>query len=124
KKKPESAVKSEQAKEPIAIQKTQKAESKQAEETVPPVKSDVISSPSTAVPEVQQAASPIEKPKISIQTLKSVPSIIPNLNDLSGPVVKAEEDTPKYVSGESRNPFTSDELLRLWNSYAADMKKT
>ena len=66
---------------------------------------------------------PSEKPRISVQALKSAPSIIPNLNDLSGPVNKAEEDTPKYVSGDSRKPFSSDDFLQLWNTYAADIKK-
>lgn len=121
KKKPESAIDIAAAKEPLTVQKPQETAPKQ--EPVAPVKNNVISSQPAVAPEVRQAAVPIEKPKISIQPLKSAPSIIPNLNDLSGPVATAEEDTPKYVSGESRTPFTSDELLRLWNSYAADMKK-
>jgi DNA polymerase III subunit gamma/tau len=74
--------------------------------------------------EVPPGPIPQERPKISVQPLKKAPSIIPNLNDLSVTSENVEEDTPKYISGESRNAFTADELLRLWNTYAADAKKS
>ncbi|MFD2160965.1 DNA polymerase III subunit gamma/tau [Paradesertivirga mongoliensis] len=86
----------------------------------------VMSEPKAEAPKPETpkpAVAPAEKPKISVQSLKSVPSIIPNLNDLSGNSDKAEEDTPKYVSGESRVPFSSETFLGVWNNYAAQIKK-
>ncbi len=125
KKKPESIGKAEsQALKPIQQQSAQVPENKEERpyttaETHPlsiasePAKADLIPPPPI----------PSEKPKITVKSLKSAPSIIPNLNDLSSPVNKAEEDAPKYVSGDSRKPFTSDDFLNLWNTYAADIKK-
>ena len=122
KKKPDSTVKPEAEASQVLAPKS--------EETVPVIVSTPVSpkaieklpTPSVPTPTVAEHAQEIAKPKI--QTLKSVASIIPNLNDLSAPVSNAEEDTPKYVSGDSRKPFTQEEFLTLWNKYATDIKKT
>jgi DNA polymerase-3 subunit gamma/tau len=116
------------------LEQAQVIESKEAKEPeqsssvnkeTPYIKPAEIALPAPPVVEEIIPPSPIptEKPKVSIQSLKAVPSIIPNLNDLSGSNNKVEEDEPKYVSGESRKPFSADEFLNLWNNYAADIKK-
>ena len=97
---------------------------KQEEISVPAQKElEKTAAESLPAPQVTAPPLPIEKPKISIQSFKAIPSIIPNLNDLSSPISKDEDDAPKYVSGESRTPFTADNLLKIWNGYAADIKK-
>ncbi|WP_374163161.1 hypothetical protein [Arcticibacter sp. MXS-1] len=59
-----------------------------------------------------------------IKPMKAIPSIIPNLNDLSGGAsAVAEDDSPKYISGDSREPFTSSEMLTHWNAYAMEIKQ-
>ncbi|MBC8052139.1 MAG: DNA polymerase III subunit gamma/tau [Sphingobacteriaceae bacterium] len=122
KKKPDSAVKTQEIPE--------KTNSDNQEKTSPAKEEQPYSSPDPVLAIVSEPVAekpvppPAEKPKITIQPLKSAPSIIPNLNDLSGSTGKVEEDTPKYVSGESREPFTSERLIEIWNAYAADIKKT
>lgn len=117
KKKPESTVKPELTPKP-------------APSVTPEEKPVVIETQATkpiAAPPVNNAAPaeavPAEKPKVAIRSLKSVPSIIPNLNDLSAGIADIEEEAPKYVSGDSRQSFTFDEFIALWNNYASDIKR-
>jgi len=63
------------------------------------------------------------KPKIAIKPMKTVASLIPNLNDLSAPVMEEEDNGPKYVSGDSKEPFNEAELIRTWNEYTQELKK-
>jgi DNA polymerase-3 subunit gamma/tau len=121
KKKPDSAVKTENSSTPTPVLSPQIEAQKEVQVlSTPPIPSAVITEQEESIP---PPPIPQEKLKISVQPLKSVPSIIPNLNDLSGNSVKAEEDEPKYVSGDSRKPFDADEFLKLWNDYAAVIKK-
>ncbi|WP_207427791.1 DNA polymerase III subunit gamma/tau [Pedobacter sp. SYSU D00535] len=69
------------------------------------------------------ATATTEKPRISIKPLTAIPSIIPSLNDLSGSTAKEENDEPQVISGDSREPFTANDLLREWNSYAEEIKR-
>ncbi len=63
-----------------------------------------------------------EKHKIVIKPLKASPSLIPNLNDLSRPSEVAEDDAPKYISGENREHFEPNDMLAAWNEYAEEIK--
>ena len=45
------------------------------------------------------------------------------MNDLSASYSKKEEKGPEYVSGDSKQEFNSDTLLRHWNIYAEKVKK-
>lgn len=65
------------------------------------------------------------KVKINIPkpSLSGGASLIPNLNDLEASYSKKEELKPEYVSGESRNDFDSDTLLKYWNQYASRIKQ-
>ncbi|HEX8378855.1 MAG TPA: DNA polymerase III subunit gamma/tau [Pedobacter sp.] len=123
KKKPESEVKPENSGPPAQVLPPQTVAPKEVQiPSTPPTPSAVITEKELEE-SIPPPPIPQEKPKISIQPLKSIPSIIPNLNDLSGSSAKAEEDEPKYVSGDSRKPFDADEFLKLWNDYAATVKK-
>ncbi|SKB51938.1 DNA polymerase III subunit gamma/tau [Daejeonella lutea] len=66
-----------------------------------------------------------KKVKINIPkpSLSGGASLIPNLNDLEASYSKKEELKPEYVSGESRNDFDSDTLLKYWNQYASRIKQ-
>ncbi|MEJ6979783.1 DNA polymerase III subunit gamma/tau [Pedobacter sp. P351] len=125
KKKPDSAIKAGSGVQIPEPEKTRQAPELQAEMVHLPAETAPL--PLASAPSIDKVSPqlpvPAEKPKISVKSLKSTPSIIPNLNDLSGPVNIAEEDTPKYVSGDSRMPFSSDDFLKLWNTYAAEIKK-
>jgi len=94
---------------------------------MPPVETPapVIDETPTGLPDVKPAEEPpIEyasppAPKVSVPkgSLVAASSIIPNLNELKEPS-KAEEEKPDYITGESRNKFTKEIMLKLWNDYA------
>ncbi|HEY1025607.1 MAG TPA: DNA polymerase III subunit gamma/tau [Sphingobacteriaceae bacterium] len=90
-----------------------------------PEKPPVASAPVVAAPAPAPATAqaPRPKPVINGSLLKTAPSIIPDLNALTDPNSKAEEDKPDYIIGESRNAFSNDEFLQKWNEYAETVKK-
>ncbi|MEO8795810.1 MAG: DNA polymerase III subunit gamma/tau, partial [Daejeonella sp.] len=45
-----------------------------------------------------------------------------NLNDLSANYSKKEEDKVDFISGDSKNDFTQQRMLELWNQYAEKRK--
>ena len=49
--------------------------------------------------------------------------MIPNLNDLSASYSKKEEKGPEYLSGDSKQEFSPNMLLKYWNIYAEKPKK-
>jgi len=59
---------------------------------------------------------------IPMPSLGANSALIPNLNDLTANYNKTEENSPEYLSGDSKADFNSDSLLRFWNTYAAKMK--
>lgn len=63
------------------------------------------------------------RPKIAIKPMKATASLIPNLNDLSAPVMEEEDNGPKYISGDSREPFNEAELIKTWNLYTQELLK-
>lgn len=66
---------------------------------------------------------PVQKIKLQVKPALTAPaSVIPNLNDLAGNNQVLEEK-PAYVSGESQNDFTNDDLLSNWNQYADKAKQ-
>ena len=98
----------------------EKSEDQQATELIPEAVS-FLAEPNILIKKQDQE---IEKIKVSIPkpSLMAGASFIPNLNDLN-PSNKLEEEVPDYISGESENPFTEDELLKLWNQYAGQIKQ-
>lgn len=101
-----------------------------------PEKPAVVAAPPAAVPAPQPAVpapAPVtngasqpagtSRPKIAIKPLKGAASLIPNLNDLSAPVMEEEDNGPKYISGESKEPFTEGELISTWNRYTQELLK-
>ncbi|MGB4774862.1 MAG: DNA polymerase III subunit gamma/tau [Daejeonella sp.] len=67
----------------------------------------------------------VEKPKITFSKpgLTASVSIIPNLNDLSADYSKKEEEKIDFLSGSTKEPFTSEMMLKLWNEYADKIKQ-
>lgn len=65
----------------------------------------------------------VSKPKVAIKPMKAVASLIPNLNDLSAPVMEEEDNGPKYLSGDSKEPFNEAELITTWNQYTEKLLK-
>jgi DNA polymerase-3 subunit gamma/tau len=76
----------------------------------------------SAIPKVmvEEPAVKITIPKLSVGTNSS---LIPNLNDLEANYSKKEEIQAEYLSGESKLEFSSDSMLKFWNSYAEKIKK-
>ena len=70
-------------------------------------------------PETEAKKSLINIPKPSTGANSA---LIPNLNDLAANYNKKEENSPEYLSGDSKVDFNADTLLRFWNTYAAKMK--
>lgn len=67
-----------------------------------------------------------EKPSgisFSKPLLNNPKTLIPNLNDLTASYSKKEEKGPEYLSGDSKQEFSSDLLLKHWNIYAEKVKK-
>jgi len=111
-------------------------------EAVLPVHEQIISVPATVLPatevheKVQNFEEPSVQPIIKLATAEpvtkiSIPklsigvnsSLIPNLNDLEANYSKKEEIQAEYLSGESKLEFSSDSLLKFWNTYAEKIKK-
>jgi len=69
---------------------------------------------------VDEPAVKITIPKFSVGNNSS---LIPNLNDLEANYSKKEEIQAEYLSGESKLEFSSDSLLKFWNTYAEKIKK-
>lgn len=78
-------------------------------------------------PLVPLNSAPEESKKIKISitkpSLSGTASLIPNLNDIEANYSKKEEEKPEYLSGDSRDDFNSDTLLKYWNQYAEKIKK-
>jgi DNA polymerase-3 subunit gamma/tau len=70
-----------------------------------------------------QITEPVAKIIIPRLSVGAGSSLIPNLNDLEANYSKKEEIQAEYISGESKLEFTSDSMLRYWNSYAEKIKK-
>lgn len=71
-------------------------------------------------------SSEAEKPStisFSKPLLNNPKTLIPNLNDLTASYSRKEEKGPEYLSGDSKQEFSSDVLLRHWNIYAEKVKK-
>ena len=69
---------------------------------------------------VEEPAVKITIPKLSAGTNSS---LIPNLNDLEANYSKKEEIQAAYLIGESKLEFSSDSMLKFWNTYAEKIKK-
>lgn len=128
----------------LASHQHQEAEQKKKPDIPAVVKPDKIIEPQSLKPETEAESSierpetkgeadienpsaddrPAQKIKLQVKPALTAPaSIIPNLNDLAGNNQVAEE-LPKYISGESQNDFTTDDLLNSWNQYANEAKQT
>ena len=83
-----------------------------------PVEEPIVPLLSNAV--LEEPAVKITIPKFSIGVNSS---LIPNLNDLEANYSKKEEIQAEYLSGESKLEFSSDSMLKFWNSYAEKIKK-
>ncbi len=62
--------------------------------------------------------------KAGFSPLNSGGIIIPDLNDPSSiKVKKDEEEEPAYLSGNDKQNFSQDDLLKSWTNYAFELKK-
>jgi DNA polymerase-3 subunit gamma/tau len=84
------------------------------------------------VEEEHETAPPIQeietqKPEIKIPSnstsLIAASSIIPNLNELDSSISREEEQKPSYISGDSRQEYTTDTFLKVWTAYANKSKQ-
>jgi DNA polymerase-3 subunit gamma/tau len=68
-----------------------------------------------------------QKPEIKIPSnstsLIAASSIIPNLNELDSSISREEEQKPSYISGDSRQEYTTDTFLKVWTAYANKSKQ-
>lgn len=89
----------------------------------PVISTHVQPSATGSQPVAENTSSPIQRPKIAIKPVKAIPSIIPNLNDLTAPASVLEEEGPSYLSGDSYDNFTQEQLIPVWNHYAEEIKR-
>jgi DNA polymerase-3 subunit gamma/tau len=61
---------------------------------------------------------------INIPKVNAVSTLIPSLNDLERVAQGDEDDGPKKVTGDAREPFSYDRLLEVWNAFTQKMKAT
>jgi len=91
--------------------------------------------PEKPVPAPQvQASSPAQPARPVTQTdkivLKPQPlvnktggTLIPSLTSLESLASEAESNEPKYIDGHDKDPFSFEQLMSLWNSYAHKAKE-
>ncbi len=90
---------------------------------------------STVLPPVPAAEKPKETPRvgpppsatsisINIPKANAVSTLIPSLNDLERVAQGDDDEGPKKVTGEAREPFSYDRLLEVWNAFTQRMKAT
>lgn len=92
--------------------------------TPAPVPVSAMSSPAPAPAQTgSDLPGTAAKPRIAIKPMKAAVSLIPNLNDLSAPVMEEEDNGPKYLSGDSKEPFNEAELITTWNQYTQALLK-
>ena len=105
--------------QPVAYKQPERT-SAAASEPVPAA----VEKPQPVSPTSSAETPPAEKPKISMPKpgLMAGTSLIPNLNDLSANYSKTEEEKVDYVSGESKQPFNAETMLKFWNEYAQKIK--
>lgn len=60
--------------------------------------------------------------KINLNGSNTTGTFIPSLTDLNAKSGGVDSDEPKYISGDSRDSFSEEQLLSLWNQYAEDAK--
>ena len=60
--------------------------------------------------------------KISLNGSNTTGTFIPSLTDMNAKSAGADSDEPKYISGDSRDIFSHEQLLSLWNQYAENAK--
>jgi len=103
-------------------QQTAANSSTSVQNNVPPA--PVQNAPAGKATIASAAPSPVaERPKISIKPPSSIPSIIPSLNDLSGSTAKEEDEGPTYITGDSREHFSQQAFMQVWNKYADIVNK-
>jgi DNA polymerase-3 subunit gamma/tau len=105
------------------------------QETIVPIPVIVSTAPEPIIQEkpVEEPTAPLlsksvlEEPAVKITIPKfsvgANSSLIPNLNDLEANYSKKEEIQAEYLSGESKLEFSSDSMLKFWNTYAEKIKK-
>lgn len=70
-----------------------------------------------AEPAVKKAGTGIPKP-----SLTAGQPLIPNLNDLEAVSSAGEAKEAEYITGDSRDEFSPDTMLRYWNQYAEKIR--
>ncbi|ARS38585.1 DNA polymerase III subunit gamma/tau [Sphingobacteriaceae bacterium GW460-11-11-14-LB5] len=98
------------------------------QDVAPAVKSTVLSTgPAAEKPkETPRVGPPPSATSISINIPKAnaVSTLIPSLNDLERVAQGDDDEGPKKVTGEAREPFSYDRLLEVWNAFTQRMKAT
>ncbi|RZK81073.1 MAG: DNA polymerase III subunit gamma/tau, partial [Pedobacter sp.] len=85
----------------------------------------------TPIPEQQQNSTSNPRiaagnGKISLtlpKTDQKIGSLIPSLTDLKKVASGDDDDEPKYISGDAKEPYTLAQFLVLWNQYAEKAKE-
>ena len=91
-----------------------------AEPAPKPVPAAALSAP------VKSSTAPTAKialtQKISLNGSNTTGTFIPSLTDMNAKSAGADSDEPKYISGDSRESFSHEQFLSLWNQYAENAK--
>jgi DNA polymerase-3 subunit gamma/tau len=76
--------------------------------------------------ETQRVGPPPSATSISINIPKAntLSTLIPSLNDLDRATQEDDNDGPKKVTGDAREPFSYDRLLEVWSTFTQKMKAT
>ncbi|MDN3586317.1 DNA polymerase III subunit gamma/tau [Pedobacter aquatilis] len=107
--------------------KTESEKPKAESETSKPVSQVPVSSIAEDKPKETPKVAPIPSAtsiSIKIPKTNSVSTLIPSLNDLERVANGEEQSGPKAAVGESREPFTYERLLEVWNAYIQILKNS
>jgi len=103
---------------PAAVPST--ASSPKAPEKPAPVPQVQAGSPPQPARPVTQTDKIVLKPQPLVN--KTGGTLIPSLTSLESLASEAENNEPKYIDGHDKDPFTFEQLMSLWNSYAHKAK--
>ena len=78
--------------------------------------------PSVASPAQTPPPAAEERPKVFIPNASTTSVKIPSLKGLDSSADIIEEEEDPYLKGDSKEPFTPEQLLHYWNAYAEKVK--
>ena len=89
---------------------------------IPTAQEKPIPDPIKSIPLTPPSIS-LSNGKISLKNSPSIEMLIPSLTDLERKASGQDENEPKYITGDAREPFSPEQLILLWKQYAEKAKE-